>query len=89
MKSKQPSLPQIDFAQFAFQDRLGKFVPVSFDFPYDTDYSWRRFCYAQFWVIPVETETNLWEKYAGPSAVQGLDTIIEEEKGSSSGTLTI
>lgn len=89
MKSKLPNLPQIDFAQFAFQDQLGKFVPVSSDFPYDTDYSWRRFCYAQFWVIPVETETNLWAKYTEYSPVHGLDTIIEEERGSSSGTLTV
>lgn len=64
--------------QFAFQNRQGKFVPVSPDFPEDTDYSWRMFSYAQFWVLPVETETDLWANYPGAPTLQELESIQEE-----------
>jgi hypothetical protein len=56
--SNLPTLRKIDCY---YEDNHGSFVAISEQFPLDTDFGWRRFCFARFWLVPVKKNSySLW-----------------------------
>src|SRR5437762_3214621 len=41
-----------------YKDRNGKLQTVTEKFPHDTDYGWRQFCFARFWVVSLARDTS-------------------------------
>jgi hypothetical protein len=41
--------------QIVYRNRQAERIPVTNQFPYDTDYSWNRLCLSRFWIVPILT----------------------------------
>ena len=47
-----PTLPALRTIHCCYYNKAGKMLAVSEQFPHDTDYGWRWFCLARFWLVP-------------------------------------
>jgi len=57
-RSKAPkSLPNPRAIDCYYRNTKGRLIPVSGEFPHDTDNGWRRFFLARFWLVPVKEKS--------------------------------
>lgn len=78
------SLPTLREIDCYYEDNHGDFVPISEQFPLDTDFGWRRFCFARFWLVRVKKKSySLWHtlrRYGDVVGDRDICTAIMEDE---------
>ena len=82
-KDTCPILPPTRTIHCCFYNKEGDILPISEQFPHDTDYAWRWFCLARFWLVPCkENEFSLHhviDRYQKTFQAQGFSGVGSEQ----------